>query len=98
MVVVLVMDRELVQLLPVKFASTVSTDPGEELQRTRSVGLFVTAPYHESLQKKGDSSYGLLYTKSGKRHHGLKTVRTLFFARRTCKTRHAPGNSSRVFS
>ena len=53
MVMVLVMDRKLGQLLPVKFTSAVGTNPGEEFQRARSVGLLVVGVCHASLQEKG---------------------------------------------
>jgi hypothetical protein len=41
MVVVLVMDRELVELLPVKFSSAVRTDPGKELEGEGSIGRLI---------------------------------------------------------
>jgi TRAP-type uncharacterized transport system fused permease subunit len=58
MVVVLVMDRELAQLLAVKFASAVSTDPRKHFERVLSIGLLqlsLGAPCHASLQEDGDS-------------------------------------------
>jgi hypothetical protein len=41
MVVVLVMDRELVELLAVKFPPAVRTDPGKELEGKGSIGRLV---------------------------------------------------------
>ena len=38
-VVILVVDRELVQLLPVKFASTMRTNPWKHFKRLLSIGL-----------------------------------------------------------
>jgi hypothetical protein len=62
MVVVLVKDRELAQILAVKFAHTVGIDPGESLQRGRSVGLLAGGSRHTSLHEKGDSSLGKVDT------------------------------------
>src|SRR6267143_1591931 len=56
-VVVLVLDRELAQLLAVKFASAVRTDPGEHFERLFSIGLLqlsLGAPCHASLAEDGD--------------------------------------------
>jgi hypothetical protein len=56
-VVVLVMDRELVQFLAVKFASAVSTDPRKHFERLLSIGLLqlsLGAPCHASLGEDGD--------------------------------------------
>jgi hypothetical protein len=56
-VVVLVMDRELAQLLAVKFASAVRTDPGKHFERLFSIGLLqlsLGAPCHASLAEDGD--------------------------------------------
>ena len=38
-VVILVVDRELVQLLPAKFASTMRTNPWKHFERLLSIGL-----------------------------------------------------------
>ena len=47
MVVVLVMDRELLQLFAVEFTSAVRTDPWKQFERTLSVGLLrLTDPCH----------------------------------------------------
>ena len=57
-VVVLVMDRELAQLLAVTFAAAVRTDPRKYLERLLSVGLLqlkLGAPCHASLGTDGDS-------------------------------------------
>ena len=57
MVVVLVMDRELAQLLAVKFASAVRTDPRKHFERLLSIGLLqlsLGAPCHASLGEDGD--------------------------------------------
>ena len=57
-VVVLVMDRELAQLLAVKFASAVRTDPRKHFERVLSVTLLqlsLSAPCHASLGEDGDS-------------------------------------------
>ena len=56
-VVVLVMDRELAQLLAVKFASAVRTDPGKHFERLFSIGLLqlsLGAPCHASLAEDGN--------------------------------------------
>ena len=56
-VVVLVMDRELVQFLAVKFASAVRTDPRKHFERLLSIGLLqlsLGAPCHASLGEDGD--------------------------------------------
>ena len=57
-VVVLVMDRELAQLLAVKFASAVPTDPRKYFERLLSIGLLqlsLGSPCHESLEEDDDS-------------------------------------------
>ena len=57
-VVVLVMDRELAQLLAVIFASAVRTDPRKHFERLLSIGLLqlsLGAPCHASLGEDGDS-------------------------------------------
>ena len=59
MVVVLVVNRELVQLLAVKISSALCTDPWEELEGEGSIGLLAMrrdAPCHESLRSIGDSA------------------------------------------
>jgi hypothetical protein len=56
-VVVLVMDRELVQFLAVKFASAVRTDPRKHFERLLSIGLLqlsLGAPWHANLGEDGD--------------------------------------------
>jgi hypothetical protein len=56
-VVVFVMDRELAQLLAVKFASAVRTDPGKHFERLFSIGLLqlsLGAPCHASLAEDGN--------------------------------------------
>jgi hypothetical protein len=56
-VVVLVMDGELVQLLTVKLASAVRTDPGEHLERLLPIGLLqlsLGTSCHASLVEEGD--------------------------------------------
>ena len=67
MVVVLVMDRELAQLLAVKFASAVRTDPRKHFERLFPIGLLqlkLGAPCHASLRKEGDSFWrGERFTK-----------------------------------
>ena len=57
-VVVLVMDRELAQLLAIKFASAVRTDPRKHFERLLSIGLLqlsLGALCHASLGEDGDS-------------------------------------------
>jgi len=57
-VVVLVMDRELAQLLAVKFASAVRTDPRKHFERVLAIGLLqlnLGAPCHAGLGEDGDS-------------------------------------------
>ena len=58
MVVVFVMDRELAQLLALKFASAVRTDPWKHLERLLSIGLLqlnLGALCHARLREDGDS-------------------------------------------
>jgi hypothetical protein len=55
-IVVFVMNRELAQLLPVKFFSAVPTDPREHFERLLSIGLLqlsLCAPCHMSLDEGG---------------------------------------------
>ena len=76
MVVVFVMNRELVQLLTVKFFSAMPTDPWKHFERLLSVGLLqlsLCAPCHMSLDEGG----GTLY-KPEVRHLILKTSRKLY--------------------
>ena len=57
MIVVLVMDRELAQLLAVKFAAAVRTDPRKHLERLLPIGLLqlsLSALCHASLGMEGD--------------------------------------------
>lgn len=59
MIVVLVMDRELAELLAVKFAATVRTDPRKHLERLLPIGLLqlsLSAPCHASLGVKATFS------------------------------------------
>ncbi len=60
-VVVFVMDRELVQLLAVKFTPAVRTDPWKQLKCAFPkivVALRLVAPCHASLRGEGHSSQG----------------------------------------
>ncbi len=62
-VVVLVMDRELAQLLAVKFASAMRTDPRKHFERLLTIGLLqlsLGASCHASLGEDGDLSLGIL--------------------------------------
>ena len=57
-VVILVMDRELAQLLAVKFASTMRTDPRKHFERLLPIGLLqlsLGASCHTSLGEDNDS-------------------------------------------
>ena len=58
MVVVLVMDRELAQLLAVKFAAAVRTDPRKHLECLLPIALLqlsLRASCHVNLEEDGDS-------------------------------------------
>ena len=58
MVMVLVMDRELVQLLAVKFSSAMRTDPRKHFERLLPIGLLqlsLGALGHASFEEDGDS-------------------------------------------
>ena len=58
MVVILVVDRQLTQLLAVKFSSAVRTDPWKEFEGARSIGLLtlrVMVLCHASLGEDDDS-------------------------------------------
>ena len=66
-VVVLVMDRKLAQLLAVKFASAVCTDPGKHFERLFSIGLLqlsLGALCHVSLGEDGGLGTQRFYNKS----------------------------------
>jgi hypothetical protein len=56
-VVVLMVDRELAQLLPSKFSSTMRTNPWKHFERLLSIGLLqlsLGASCHASLEEDGD--------------------------------------------
>ena len=57
MIVILVVDRELVQLLPAKFTSTMRTNPWKHFERLLSIGLLslsLGVPCHVNLGVEGD--------------------------------------------
>ena len=59
-VMVLVMDRELVEFLAVKFAAAMRTDPGKQFERSLSMALVLmrlVAPCHASSGRM-DTCYG----------------------------------------
>lgn len=75
MVVVLMMDRELIQFLAVKLASAVRADPWKEFEGKGSIGLLVRMgglPCHESLHEVGDSARAYCTPGFGLKHatHG----------------------------
>ena len=68
MIVIFVMDRELAQLLPTKFAPAVRTDPWKHFEGFLTIGLLqlsLGASCHANLGEGGDSLFDNSTTGEG---------------------------------